>query len=192
MKIIFATNNQHKVKEVQILLPKQIEIITLKEAGIFDEIPEPFDTFEGNAGHKAEYIHQKTGLNCFAEDSGICVDVLNGAPGVFSARFAGEPGNDENNLQLLLRKLEGISNRNAFYNSTIALIWDGKKYFFEGQCHGTITTEKRGQNGFGYDPIFIPEGYQQTFGELSDEIKAGISHRKKSVEQMTAFIREKL
>lgn len=191
MKIFFATNNQHKIKEVQELLPAHFSIITLAEAGIFEEIPEPFDTFEANAQSKALFVYEKTGLNCFAEDSGICVAVLNGAPGVFSARFAGTPCHDENNLQLLLSKLKNEENRHAYYNATIALIWEGETHYFSGQCHGQIALEKAGDKGFGYDPIFIPEGHQATFGVLPESIKAQISHRKKAIEKMLVFFQDK-
>lgn len=190
MKLIFATNNAHKVKEVQALLPDHWQIITLKEAGIFEEIPEPYDTFHENAAAKAQYIFQKTGIDCFAEDSGICVDALNGAPGVFSARYAGVPTDDEKNLQKLLDALQGAHHRNAHYHSSIALMLGGQLYFFEGKCPGTIAEEKEGSGGFGYDPIFIPEGYSNTFGILDDTIKSSISHRKHSVAALAKFLNE--
>lgn len=188
MKLIFATNNTHKVKEVQELIPPSIQIITLKEAGIFEEIPEPFDTFNENAAAKAKYIFDKTGHNCFAEDSGICVDALGGAPGVFSARYAGEPTDDERNLQKLLSELEGETDRSAHYHSCIALIWDNELLLFEGKCFGAIAKVKEGSGGFGYDPIFIPDGYRNSFGVLDESIKSSISHRKHSVRAMADFL----
>lgn len=188
MKLIFATNNAHKIKEVKALLPANIEIITLKDAGITEDIPEPYETFHENAMTKALYISEKTGMNCMSEDSGICVAALDGRPGVFSARYAGEPTDDERNLQKLLSELSGIEQRTAYYNATVALIWDGKSYLFDGQCHGNIAEEKEGKNGFGYDPIFIPTGYQETFGELENDVKATISHRKVAIEKMAAFM----
>lgn len=190
LKLIFATNNAHKVKEVQALLPAPWHLITLKEAGIFEDIPEPYDTFQENAAAKAQYIFQKTGIDCFAEDSGICVDALNGAPGVFSARYAGLPTDDEKNLQKLLDALQGEHHRNAHYHSSIALMLGGHLYFFEGKCPGTIAEEKEGSGGFGYDPIFIPEGYSNTFGILDDTIKSSISHRKHSVAALAKFLNE--
>lgn len=190
MKLIFATNNQHKVREAQLLLPPTIQIITLKEAGITEEIPEPYDTFEDNALAKAKYIFDKTGINCFAEDSGICVDALGGRPGVFSARYAGTPTDDEKNLQKLLQELGDATQRKAHYQSTIALILDGEAELFTGYCHGRIAYQKEGEGGFGYDPIFIPDGYEHTFGVLPDTVKSQISHRKHSVEQLCKYLRE--
>lgn len=190
MELVFATNNIHKIKEVQDLLPAHISVITLSEAGIQEEIPEPYDTFQDNAAAKARFVYERTGLSCFAEDSGLCCEALNGAPGVFSARYAGLPSNDENNLQLLLKNMEGVRNRAAWYNSTIALIWEGGIHYFTGRCEGRIATGKRGNNGFGYDPVFIPKGYNQTYGELDDKVKALTSHRKESVALLCHFINQ--
>lgn len=184
MQLIFATNNLNKIEEVQALLPSPVEIMTLREAGIHEDIEEPFDTFHENALAKARYIYNKTGVNCFAEDSGLCVDALHGAPGVYSARYAGSPSNSNANNQLLLEKLANVSERNAHYHSTIALIWNGEEYIFDGQCKGTIANQAQGTGGFGYDPLFIPAGHVETFGELPPSFKNSISHRKASVEKL--------
>jgi XTP/dITP diphosphohydrolase len=187
-KIIFATNNKHKADEIRMILNETFEIITLKEAGIFIDIPEPYHTLKENAIEKAQVIYQLKKENCFSEDTGLEVKALDGAPGVFSARYAGEQASAEDNIQKLLKALEGKTDRTACFTTCICLILDGKEYFFEGKCHGHIAIEPKGENGFGYDPIFIPEGYQQCFAELDPKIKAEISHRKKAVAQMTDFL----
>ncbi len=189
MKLVFATNNKHKVDEVRkITSHHPVEIVSLAEINCFDDIPETADTLEGNALQKAHYIQEKFGLNCFADDTGLEVEALNNAPGVYSARYAG-PGHDsEANMKKLLHEMEGKENRKARFRTVIALVWNGKTYTFEGIVNGTITTAKRGENGFGYDPIFIPEGYDQTFAELGDNIKNQISHRAKAVEKLDEFL----
>jgi XTP/dITP diphosphohydrolase len=187
-KIIFATNNKHKADEIRMILGEQFEIITLKEAGIFIDIPEPHHTLKENAIEKAQVIYRLKNKNCFSEDTGLEVETLNGAPGVFSARYAGEQATAEENIQKLLNELEGKSNRKACFTTCICLIIDEKQYFFEGKCHGIIADSFRGDKGFGYDPIFIPEGYQLTFAELDPKIKSEISHRKKAVAQMVDFL----
>ena len=190
-KIIFATNNKNKAEEIRLILGEQFEIITLKEAGIFIEIPEPHHTLKENAIEKAKVIHNMTHENCFSEDTGLEVETLGGAPGVFSARYAGEQANAADNIQKLLLALEGKENRKACFTTCICLILDGAQYFFEGKCHGTISLTLQGNNGFGYDPIFVPEGYQHTFGELDQNIKTEISHRKKAVAKMADFLMDK-
>ena len=170
------------------MLPSNIEIISLLEAGITEDIPEPYDTFELNAAAKATYVFEKTGIITFAEDSGLVVGALNGAPGAFSARYAGIPSNDINNTLKLLKDLEGQTNRSAFYQTVICLKGLDKDYFFEGKCRGSIALVQQGDNGFGYDPIFIPEGYQKTFGELPETLKATISHRFKAVQALITFL----
>ena len=172
MKLVFATNNKHKLDEVRkITSHHPVEIVSLAEINCFDDIPETADTLEGNALQKAHYIQEKFGLNCFADDTGLEVEALNNAPGVYSARYAG-PGHDsEANMKKLLHEMEGMENRKARFRTVIALVWNGKTYTFDGIVNGTITTTKRGENGFGYDPIFIPEGYEQTFAELGNDIK---------------------
>lgn len=189
MKLVFATNNKHKLDEVRkITSHHPVEIVCLAEINCFDDIPETADTLEGNALQKAHYIQEKFGLNCFADDTGLEVEALNNAPGVYSARYAG-PGHDsEANMKKLLHEMEGKENRKARFRTVIALVWNGKTYTFDGIVNGTITTTKRGENGFGYDPIFIPEGYEQTFAELGNDIKNQISHRAKAVEKLDEFL----
>ena len=189
MKLVFATNNKHKLDEVRkITSHHPVEIVSLAEINCFDDIPETADTLEGNALQKAHYIQEKFGLNCFADDTGLEVEALNNAPGVYSARYAG-PGHDsEAIMKKLLHEMEGKENRKARFRTVIALVWNGKTYTFDGIVNGTITTTKRGENGFGYDPIFIPEGYEQTFAELGNDIKNQISHRAKAVEKLDEFL----
>lgn len=187
-KIIFATNNKNKAEEIRLILGGQFEIITLKEAGIFIDIPEPHNSLKENAIEKAKVIHNITHENCFSEDTGLEVEALDGAPGVFSARYAGEQATASDNIKKLLHALEGEENRKACFTTCICLILDGVQYFFEGKCHGTISSTTQGNNGFGYDPIFVPDGYQHTFGALDQKIKAEISHRKKAVAKMADFL----
>lgn len=189
MKLVFATNNKHKLDEVRkITSHHPVEIVSLADIDCFDEIPETADTLEGNALQKVLYIREKFGMDCFADDTGLEVEALNNAPGVYSARYAG-PGHDsEANMKKLLHEMEGKENRKARFRTVIALVWNGKTYTFDGIVNGTITTTKRGENGFGYDPIFIPEGYEQTFAELGNDIKNQISHRAKAVEKLDEFL----
>ena len=189
MKLVFATNNKHKLDEVRkITAQHNIEVVSLADIHCHDEIRETADTLEGNALQKAQYIQDKFGLDCFADDTGLEVEALDNAPGVYSARYAG-PGHDsEANMQKLLQEMERKTNRKARYRTVIALIIGDKQYCFSGIVNGTITTEKKGENGFGYDPIFIPEGYEQTFAELGDFVKNKISHRAKAVEQLDHFL----
>ncbi len=189
MKLVFATNNKHKLDEVRkITAQHNIEVVSMADIHCHDEIPETADTLEGNALQKAQYIQDKFGLDCFADDTGLEVEALDNAPGVYSARYAG-PGHDsEANMQKLLQEMEGKTNRKARFRTVIALIIGDKQYCFSGIVNGTITTEKKGENGFGYDPIFIPEGYEQTFAELGDFVKNKISHRAKAVEQLDHFL----
>ena len=189
MKLVFATNNKHKLDEVRkITAQHNIEVVSLADIHCHDEIPETADTLEGNALQKAQYIQDKFGLDCFADDTGLEVEALDNAPGVYSARYA-RPGHDsETNMQKLLQEMEGKTNRKARFRTVIALIIGDKQYCFSGIVNGTITTEKKGENGFGYDPIFIPEGYEQTFAELGDFVKNKISHRAKAVEQLDHFL----
>lgn len=189
MKLVFATNNKHKLDEVRkITAQHNIEVVSLADIHCHDEIPETADTLEGNALQKAQYFQDKFGLDCFADDTGLEVEALDNAPGVYSARYAG-PGHDsEANMQKLLQEMEGKTNRKARFRTVIALIIGDKQYCFSGIVNGTITREKKGENGFGYDPIFIPEGYEQTFAELGDSVKNKISHRAKAVEQLDHFL----
>ncbi len=186
--IIFATNNQHKADEIRQVLKGRFDIKTLKDAGINIDIPEPYDTLEENASEKATVIHSLTGSNCFSEDTGLEVTALNGEPGVKSARYAGEDANFDNNVQKLLLNMKGITNREAQFRTVISLILEGKEYQFEGICKGHITEQEKGTNGFGYDPVFIPEGSLITFGEMNMEGKATFSHRKKATQKLISFL----
>lgn len=190
MNLVFASNNNHKLNEVaSVLKPLGICIKGLSEIGCLDEIPETADTLKGNALLKAEFVFKKFNCNCFADDSGLEVEALNGAPGVYSARYAGEPKNDKSNIRKLLNSLAGQKNRNASFKTVISLILNGKNYFFEGIIKGQITNEMKGENGFGYDPIFIPEGYNKTFAEMSLKEKNQISHRALALEVMVEFLK---
>ena len=191
MKIVFATHNAHKVSEVQAVLGSEYQLVTATEAGISEEIPETQPTIEGNALQKARYVYEHIGLNCFADDTGLEVEALNGAPGVYSARYAGEHVSYADNNKLLLKNLAGCQNRKARFRTVIALILDGKEHLFEGRVEGTIATEPHGEGGFGYDPLFIPEGSQLTFAEMSPEAKNGISHRGRAVAKLVAFLHGK-
>ena len=191
MKIVFATHNAHKVSEVQAVLGSEYQLVTATEAGITEEIPETQPTIEGNALQKARYVYEHTGLNCFADDTGLEVEALNGAPGVYSARYAGEHVSYADNNVLLLKNLAGCENRKARFRTVIALIVDGKEYLFEGRVDGTIATEPHGEGGFGYDPLFVPEGSQLTFAEMSSEAKNKISHRGRAVAKLVAFLHGK-
>lgn len=191
MKIVFATHNAHKVSEVQAVLGSEYQLVTATEAGITEEIPETQPTIEGNALQKARYVYEHTGLNCFADDTGLEVEALNGAPGVYSARYAGEHVSYAVNNVLLLKNLAGCENRKARFRTVIALIVDGKEYLFEGRVEGAIATEPHGEGGFGYDPLFVPEGSQLTFAEMSSEAKNKISHRGRAVAKLVAFLHGK-
>ncbi|MHB0755765.1 non-canonical purine NTP diphosphatase [Polaribacter sp. M15] len=188
MKLVFATNNLNKLAEVQKMLPKSIELLSLKDINCFDEIDETETTLEGNAKLKADYITHKFGYNCFADDTGLEVESLGGKPGVYSARFAGEPSNSENNMQKLLSELQAKENRKAQFRTAVALNLNDEKFLFEGICKGDILTEKQGEKGFGYDPIFKPEGYNLSFAEMSSEEKNKISHRGIAIQKLVAFL----
>ncbi len=188
MKLIFATNNQNKVNELRAVVNDAIEIITLKEAGIDIDIPEPHDTLEANATEKSTVIYKLTGINCFSEDTGLEVAALNGEPGVKSARYAGDGRSFEKNIEKLLLKLEGNTNRQAQFRTVISLIIDGQETLFDGICNGTITEHPTGQEGFGYDPVFIPEGAMHTFAEMTMEEKNRYSHRKKATAKLVTYL----
>ncbi len=188
MKIVFATNNRHKLDEVAALLPASFEIVTLAECGITEEIPENEPTLEGNALAKARYIYERTAMNCFADDTGLEVDALGGAPGVHSARYATEGHDFAANNTLLLKNLEGEQNRTAQFRTVIALILNGKEYLFTGVVKGAIATSHSGEEGFGYDPLFIPEGESRTFAEMSIEEKGEISHRGRATRKLVEFL----
>lgn len=188
MKLVFATNNKHKIHELQALAGEKIELLSLSDINCFDEIPEDRPTLEGNALQKAEYIYGKFGFSCFADDTGLEVEVLNGEPGVYSARYAGGDKDPEANMNKLLGKLDKINNRKARFRTVISLILKGKEYQFEGIVEGTITQVKRGNSGFGYDPVFQPDGYEKTFAEMSLDEKNKISHRGRAVEKLVHFL----
>lgn len=188
MKLVFATNNQHKLDEVRKIVAGYTEIVSLSDIDCHDDIPETADTLEGNALQKARYIKDNFSYDCFADDTGLEVEALGNVPGVYSARYAG-PGHDsEANMNKLLHEMEGKENRKARFRTVIALILDGKEYLFEGIVNGTIIEEKRGGSGFGYDPIFVPDTYSQTFAEMGNDIKNQISHRAEAVKKLTAFL----
>lgn len=190
MKLIFATNNQGKLREIQQMASPKMVIQTLWEAGITEELPEPFQTFKENALSKANYVREKTGIDCFSEDSGLVVPALGGQPGVFSARYAGIPSNDERNNQKLIEELRDKTDLKAWYLATICLLFKSGIFYFEGECKGRITLTPSGHNGFGYDPLFIPEGYELTFGRLAPEIKASISHRSVAFRKLAEFFKQ--
>ena len=188
MKIVFATNNPNKLAEIKALVPDSIEIISLKEIGCYDELPETRDTLEGNALQKAEYVVNKYQIPCFSDDTGLLVDALNGEPGVYSARYAGLENSSEKNMNKLLKNLEGQTNRSASFKTVVALILNGQNHIFNGSVVGEITVEKQGLDGFGYDPIFIPENGKLTFAEMSKEAKGKISHRGRAVRKLITFL----
>ena len=188
MKLIFATNNQHKADEIRSVLKGPVELITLKEAGIDIDIPEPFDTLEENARTKSTTIFKMTGTACFSEDTGLEVDALGGEPGVKSARYAGEGKSFEANIDKLLEKLKGVKDRNARFRTVISLLINGQETLFEGICEGRIIEEKRGNHGFGYDSVFIPDGSDLSFAQMDMEGKNRFSHRKKATQKLVAFL----
>jgi XTP/dITP diphosphohydrolase len=188
-QLVFATNNKHKLEEVVDILGDAIELLSLNDIECHDDIPETADTLEGNALIKAHYIYDKYHKNCFADDTGLEVEALGGEPGVYSARYAGGDGHDsEANMTKLLNKLEGEENRKARFRTVVALIIDGEEHLFEGIVNGSIIKERRGGKGFGYDPIFVPDGYEETFAELGEEVKNTISHRARAVKKLTQFL----
>jgi XTP/dITP diphosphohydrolase len=188
MKLVFATNNLNKLKEVQEMLSNTIEIVSLKDINCFDEVDETETTLEGNAKLKADYITQKFGYNCFADDTGLEVESLDGKPGVYSARYAGEPVNSENNMQKLLTELKGKENRKAQFRTAVCLNLNGEQYLFEGTCKGEILKEKQGIEGFGYDPLFKPAGFSESFANMNSEDKNKISHRGIAMQQLIDFL----
>ena len=190
MKLVFATNNRHKLDEVRAIVSDRVEVLSLNDIECHDEIPETADTLQGNALIKARYIYEKYGLDCFADDTGLEVEALGGEPGVYSARYAGEECSSEANIQKLLHNLTGKSNRNAQFRTVIALIINGEEKLFNGIVKGSITEEKRGDSGFGYDPIFIPEGFSESFAQMSSEQKNSISHRYRATEQLSNYLKE--
>ncbi|CCG52731.1 Nucleoside-triphosphatase [Flavobacterium indicum GPTSA100-9 = DSM 17447] len=189
MKLVFASNNKNKIAEIQQLIGDKFEIVSLEDIGCTEDIPETAETIEGNAILKAQYVYDKYGLSCFADDTGLEIDALQGEPGVYSARYAGEQKNADDNMALVLQKLENKTNRSAQFKTVIALNFGSEHFLFEGIVKGTITPVKRGNEGFGYDPIFQPEGFDVTFAEMSMQQKATISHRGKAVEKLVNFLK---
>lgn len=194
-RIVFATNNSHKLSEIKAILREDFEVVSLEELGCNDEIPETADTLEGNALQKSTYINSRYGVNCFADDTGLEVEAFNGGPGIYTARFGtmngyGDDHDAEANTRCLIDKLKDTDNRRAQFRTVISLILDGKEYSFEGVVKGEITREKRGEKGFGYDPVFIPEGYTGTFAELGVDVKNQISHRARAVQKLAEFLKK--
>lgn len=190
MELIFATHNQHKTIEAVEILGESFQLKNLKDIGCLTEIPETADTLTGNALQKARYVHEHYHCNCFADDTGLEVEALDGRPGVYSARFAGEHCSYQDNVDKLLREMEGKTNRKACFKTVVALIIDDKEYLFEGRVDGTIIEKQRGNAGFGYDPVFLPKGFDKTFAEMGDEDKNAISHRGRAMRQLADFLKE--
>jgi XTP/dITP diphosphohydrolase len=187
-RIVFATNNHHKLEEVQKLLNNSLEILSLDDIGFDQEIPEDFETLEENASQKAWHIYKKFNIDCFADDTGLEVDALNGEPGVFSARYAGDQKNSNDNIRKLLLNLKNCQNRQAQFRTVISLILDGEEFRFEGLVRGKIINSLKGESGFGYDPVFVPDGYDQTFAEMNLDLKNLISHRGKAVRKLACHL----
>jgi len=187
-KIIFATNNPHKLSEVRALLGKIFEIVSLKDIGFEEDIPETGATLAENASQKSHFIYERYGLDCFSDDTGLEVDALNGAPGVYSARYAGENATYEENVTKLLLELDGEKNRIARFKTVVSLILDGEEFQFEGRVDGQILEQRSGSSGFGYDPVFLPDGYSESFAEMSSKLKNRISHRGKAIQKLVLFL----
>jgi XTP/dITP diphosphohydrolase len=190
MKLVFASNNRHKIAEIQHLVPSSIQILSLKDIGCFEDIPETAETIEGNSILKADYVTEKYGYHCFADDTGLEIDFLNGAPGVYSARFAGEQKNDQDNIDKVLTELQENTNRKARFKTVIALNLNNEQQLFTGIINGTITMTQKGSQGFGYDSIFQPNDFLQTFAEMKQKQKSVISHRGQAVIQLLLFLRK--
>lgn len=188
MKLVFATNNAHKLEEIREMAGGQYEIVSLKEIGCQEEIPEEQDTLEGNALQKARFVKERYGADCFADDTGLEIAALGGEPGVRSARYAGEGHDSEANMRKVLAKMEGVDDRRARFRTVIALILDGEEHLFEGEVRGEILREKHGAEGFGYDPIFRPEGFAESFAEMSLDAKNAISHRGRATRALIRFL----
>jgi XTP/dITP diphosphohydrolase len=189
--LVFATNNKHKLQEVRDIVGNRVEVLSLSDIDCNDDIPETADTLQGNALIKARYIYEKYGVDCFADDTGLEVEALDGAPGVYSARYAGEECDSEANMKKLLHNLTDKNNRNAQFRTVIALIINGEERLFNGIVKGVIATEKMGTSGFGYDPIFIPEGFSESFAQMDASMKNSISHRYRATEELSKFLKEK-
>lgn len=188
MELYFATHNRHKLQEAVAIAGASCVVKGLDELGCFEEIPETADSLLGNALQKSEYVYEKFGVNCFSDDTGLEIEALGGRPGVYSARYAGEHCSYQDNVDKVMREMQGITNRKACFKTVISLIINGEKYFFEGRVDGEIITEQRGKGGFGYDPIFKPDGFEQTFAEMDEKAKNAISHRGRAMEKLSAFL----
>jgi len=191
-KIVFATNNRHKLEEIGNILGNEFEVLSLSDIGYYDDIPETGDTLSENASQKSHTIFNRFNIDCFSDDTGLDIDALNGEPGVYSARYAGENASYNDNVNKVLSELKGFENRRAAFRTVISLILNGKEFQFEGRVAGQITKERRGVDGFGYDPVFLPDGFDITFAEMSQEIKNKISHRGKATEKLVAFLIDNL
>lgn len=191
MKLVFATNNAHKLEELKTMLGKSFDLLSLKDVDFHEEIPEDQDTLEGNASQKSHYLYDRLHINCFADDTGLEIDALNNEPGVYSARYAGAQRSAEDNMQKVLDKMSKIKNRNARFRTVISLIIDGEEFQFEGIVEGEILTERHGDEGFGYDPIFQPNGYNQSFAQMSIHEKNIISHRGRAVQKLVEFLKQR-
>ena len=188
-KLVFATNNAHKLEEIRAILGDKVEILSLNDINCHADIPETADTLQGNAALKAQYIYENYGLDCFADDTGLEVEALNGAPGIYSARYAGGEGHDsEANMKKLLSEMQDKENRKARFRTVICLIEDGEEHFFEGIVNGSIIRERKGGAGFGYDPVFMPDGYSETFAEMGNDEKNKISHRARAVQKLCEYL----
>lgn len=190
-ELLFATNNTHKIREIQEILGSSIIIKSLKDTGIDTEIPETCDTLEGNASQKARFIYQLSGMNCFADDTGLEIDALGGRPGVYSARYAGPQCSFDDNIEKVLQEMKGIPDRRARFRCVISLILEGMEFTFEGTVPGMILQSRRGTSGFGYDPLFLPDGYQQSFAEMPPYLKNGISHRGRAANALEHFLKNR-
>ena len=188
MELVFATNNNYKLSEVVPLLDNRFELLSLEDVNCQEDIPEDHDTLEKNASQKAWYIYNKYKKSCFADDTGLEIDALDGKPGVWSARYAGPNRSAQDNMRKVLKELDGENNRKARFRTVISLIWKGKEYQFEGVVDGTIITQQKGGEGFGYDPIFVPENYQETFAEMELSVKNKISHRSRAIKELVKFL----
>lgn len=189
-KIVFSTNNQNKLREVREILKGRYEVLGLNDIGFTGDIPETGTTLAENASIKSKFVYDNYGMDCFSDDTGLEIDALEGRPGVYSARYAGEDGNAERNIEKVMTELTNTANRSARFKTVISLLLNGKEYLFEGKVEGKIIEEKRGIDGFGYDPVFIPDGYENTFAEMTSELKNKISHRGKAVRSLVTFLNE--
>lgn len=192
MKLVFATNNPNKIAEIRMLLPSSVELLSLKDINCNEELPETSDTLEDNAAQKAFYVYDNYGYNCFSDDTGLEIEALDGRPGVYSARYAGENCIAEDNIQKVLAEMQEIDNRDASFRTIISLVIDGKEFQFEGEVEGQIIPEKWGDQGFGYDPIFLPDGYEESFAQMPLAQKSAISHRGLAVKELVAFLKKRV